>query len=73
MIKKGYLKTDKRTAKSILVNTEQEEQAIKMLNRDTERSIKAQERYNRRFVSFEDAYEDGHSYELADNTPTPEE
>ncbi len=73
MTKKVYLKTGKRTAKSILVNTEQEEYAIKVLNRDTERSIKAQETYNRRCVSFETAYENGHSYEPTDNAPTPED
>ncbi len=73
MTKKVYLKTGKRTAKSILVNTEQEEQAIQILNRDTERSIKAQETYNRRCVSFETVYEDGHSYEPTGNLPTPEE
>lgn len=73
MTKKVFLKTGKHSAKQVSVENEQEEYAIKVLNRDTERSIKAQETYNRRCVSFETAYEDGHSYEPTDNAPTPEE
>lgn len=73
MTKKIYLKTGKHSAKQITVETEQEEYAITVLNRDTERSIKAQESYNRRFVSFETAYKDEQTFEPTGNLPTPEE
>ena len=72
MSKTIYLKTGKHSAKQIKVETEQEEYAITVLNRDTERFIKAQESYNRRFVSFETAYNE-QTFEPTGNLPTPEE
>ncbi len=73
MSKTIYLKTGKRKSVKIVVQNDKEEYAITILNRDTERSIKAQESYNRRFVSFEDAYEDEQTFEPTGNLPTPEE
>ncbi len=73
MSKTIYLKTGKRKSVKIVVENDQEEYALTILNKDTERSIKAQESYNRRFVSFEDAYEDEQTFEPKGNLPTPEE
>ena len=70
MKKKVYYKLNRyKVAK---VETAEQEQAVKMLNRDTDRFAKSEYTYRERYASLDEMYEES-GFEPADDIPTPEE
>ena len=72
MKKKGYYKLNRYQVTKVEVETAEQEQAIKMLNRDTDRFAKSEDTYRERYVSLDEMYEES-GFEPADDSPTPEE
>lgn len=72
MKKKVYYKLNRYQVTKVEVETAEQEQAVKMLNRDTDRFAKAEDTYRERYASLDEMYEET-GYEPADDSPTPEE
>ena len=72
MKKKVYYKLNRYQVTKVEVETVEQEQAVKMLNRDTDRFAKSEDTYRERYASLDEMYEET-GYEPADDSPTPEE
>lgn len=67
----GY-KLNRYQVTKVEVETVEQEQAVKMLNRDTDRFAKSEDTYRERYASLDEMYEES-GFEPADDSPTPEE
>ena len=72
MKKKVYYKLNRYQVTKVEVETAEQEQAVKMLNRDTDRFAKSEDTYRERYASLDEMYEET-GYEPADDNPNPEE
>ena len=72
MKKKVYYKLNRYQVTKVEVKTAEQEQAVKMLNRDTDRFAKSEDTYRERYASLDEMYEES-GFEPADHSPTPEE
>lgn len=72
MKKKIYYKLNRYQVTEVEVETEKQEQAVKMLNRDTDRFAKSEDTYRERCDSLDEMCEEK-GYELASDTLSPEE
>ena len=72
MKKKVYYKLNRYQVTKVEVETAEQEQAVKMLNRDTDRFAKLEDTYRERYASLDEMYEET-GYEPADDNPNPEE
>ncbi len=72
MKKKVYYKLNRYQVTKVEVETAEQEQAVKMLNRDTDRFAKSEDTYRERYASLDEMYEES-GFEPADDSPTPEE
>ena len=72
MKKKVYYKLNRYQVTKVEVETVEQEQAVKMLNRDTDRFAKSEDTYRERYASLDEIYEES-GFEPADDSPTPEE
>ena len=72
MKKKVYYKLNRYQVTEVEVETEKQEQAVKMLNRDTDRFAKSEDTYRERYAFLDEMYEET-GYEPADDNPSPEE
>ena len=72
MKKKVYYKLNRYQVTEVEVETEKQEQAVKMLNRDTDRFAKSEDTYRERCYSLDEMCEEK-GYELASDTLSPEE
>ena len=72
MKKKVYYKLNRYQVTKVEVETAEQEQAVKMLNRDTDRFAKAEDTYRERYASLDEMYEES-GFEPADDSLTPEE
>lgn len=72
MKKKVYYKLNRYQVTEVEVETEKQEQAVKMLNRDTDRFAKSEDTYRERCNSLDEMCEEK-GYELASDTLSPEE
>lgn len=72
MKKKVYYKLNRYQVTKVEVETVEQEQAVKMLNRDTDRFAKSEDTYRERYASLDEMYEES-GFEPADDSPTPEE
>ena len=72
MKKKVYYKLNRYQVTEVEVETEKQEQAVKMLNRDTDRFAKSEDTYRGRCDSLDEMCEEK-GYELASDTLSPEE
>ena len=72
MKKKVYYKLNRYQVTKVEVETVELEQAVKMLNRDTDRFAKSEDTYRERYASLDEMYEES-GFEPADDSPTPEE
>lgn len=72
MKKKVYYKLNRYQVTKVEVETTEQEQAVKMLNRDTDRFAKSEDTYRERYASLDEMYEES-GFEPADDSPTPEE
>ena len=72
MKKKVYYKLNRYQVTKVEVETVEQEQAVKMLNRDTDRFAKSEDTYRERYASLDEMYEES-CFEPADDSPTPEE
>lgn len=72
MKKKVYYKLNRYQVTEVEVETEKQEQAVKMLNRDTDRFAKSEDTYRERCDSLDEMCEEK-GYELASDTLSPEE
>lgn len=72
MKKKVYYKLNRYQVTKVEVETAEQEQAVKMLNRDTDRFAKSEDTYRERYASLDEMYEET-GYEPADDNPSPEE
>lgn len=72
MKKKVYYKLNRYQVTEVEVETEKQEQAVKMLNRDTDRFAKSEDTYRERCDSLDGMCEEK-GYELASDTLSPEE
>ena len=72
MKKKVYYKLNRYQVTKVEVETVEQEQAVKMLNRDTDRFAKSEDSYRERYASLDEIYEET-GYEPADDNPNPEE
>ena len=72
MKKKVYYKLNRYQVTEVEVETENQEQAVKMLNRDTDRFAKSEDTYRERCDSLDEMCEEK-GYELASDTLSPEE
>lgn len=72
MKKKVYYKLNRYQVTKVEVETAEQEQAVKMLNRDTDRFAKSEDTYRERYASLDEMYEES-GFEPADDNPSPEE
>lgn len=72
MKKKVYYKLNRYQVTEVEVETEKQEQAVKMLNRDMDRFAKSEDTYRERCDSLDEMCEEK-GYELASDTLSPEE
>lgn len=72
MKKKVYYKLNRYQVTKVEVETAEQEQAVKMLNRDTDRFAKSEDTYRERYASLDEMYEES-GFEPADDSSTPEE
>lgn len=72
MKKKVYYKLNRYQVTKVEVETAEQEQAVKMLNRDTDRFAKSEDTYRERYASLDEMYEES-GFEPADDSLTPEE
>lgn len=72
MKKKVYYKLNRYQVTEVEVETEKQEQAVKMLNRDTDRFAKSEDTYRERCDSLDVMCEEK-GYEPESDIPTPEE
>ena len=72
MKKKVYYKLNRYQVTEVEVETEKQEQAVKMLNRDTDRFAKSEDTYRERCDSLDEMCEEK-GYELASDALSPEE
>ncbi len=72
MKKKVYYKLNRYQVTEVEVETEKQEQTVKMLNRDTDRFAKSEDTYRERCDSLDEMCEEK-GYELASDTLSPEE
>lgn len=72
MKKKVYYKLNRYQVTKVEVETAEQEQAVKMLNRDTDRFAKSEDTYYEKCSSLDEMYEET-GYEPADDNPSPEE
>lgn len=72
MKKKVYYKLNRYQVTKVEVETVEQEQAVKMLNRDTDRFAKSEDTYRERYASLDEMYEES-GFEPADDSPTSEE
>ena len=72
MKKKVYYKLNRYQVTKVEVETAEQEQAVKMLNRDTDRFTKSEDTYYEKCSSLDEMYEET-GYEPADDNPNPEE
>lgn len=72
MKKKVYYKLNRYQVTEVEVETEKQEQAVKMLNRDTDRFAKSEDTYRERCDSLDEMCEKKR-YEPESDIPTPEE
>lgn len=72
MKKKVYYKLNRYQVTEVEVETEKQEQAVKMLNRDTDRFAKSEDTYRERCDSLDGMCEEK-GYEPESDIPTPEE
>ena len=72
MKKKVYYKLNRYQVTKVEVEDAEQEQAVKMLNRDTDCFAKSEDTYRERYASLDEMYEET-GYEPADDSPTPEE
>lgn len=72
MKKKVYYKLNRYQVTEVEVETEKQEQAVKMLNRDTDRFAKSEDTYRERCDSLDEMCEEK-GYEFASDTLSPEE
>ena len=72
MKKKVYYKLNRYQVTEVEVETEKQEKAVKMLNRDTDRFAKSEDTYRERCDSLDEMCEEK-GYELASDTLSPEE
>lgn len=72
MKKKVYYKLNRYQVTKVEVENAEQERAVKMLNRDTDRFAKSEDTYRKRYVSFDEMYEES-GFEPADETLSPEE
>mgnify|MGYP000042087874 CR=1 FL=1 len=70
MKKKVYYKLNRYQVTKVEVETAEQEQAVKMLNRDTDRFAKSEDTYRERYASLDEMYEES-GFEPADDSPTP--
>ena len=72
MKKKVYYKLNRYQVTEVEVETEKQEQAVKMLNRDTDRFAKSEDTYRERCDSLDEMCEEK-GYEPESDIPTAEE
>lgn len=72
MKKKVYYKLNRYQVTEVEVETEKQEKAVKMLNRDTDRFAKSEDTYRERCDSLDEMCEEK-GYEPKSDLPTPEE
>lgn len=72
MKKKVYYKLNRYQVTKVEAETAEQEQAVKILNRDTDRFAKSEDTYRERYASLDEMYEES-GFEPADDSPTPEE
>ena len=72
MKKKAYYKLNRYQVTEVEVETEKQEKAVKMLNRDTDRFAKSEDTYRERCDSLDEMSEEK-GYEPESDIPTPEE
>lgn len=72
MKKKVYYKLNRYQVTEVEVETEKQEKAVKMLNRDTDRFAKSEDTYRERCDSLDEMCEEK-GYEPASDTLSPEE
>lgn len=66
MKKKVYYKLNRYQVTKVEVETAEQEQAVKMLNRDTDRFAKSEDTYRERYASLDEMYEES-GFEPADD------
>ena len=72
MKKKVYYKLNRYKVAKVEVESVEQEQAVKILNRETDRFAKSEDTYYEKCSSLDEMYEET-GFEPADNTPSPEE
>ena len=72
MKKKVYYKLNRYQVTKVEVETAEQEQAVKMLNREMDRFTKSEDTYYEKCSSLDEMYEET-GYEPADDNPPPEE
>ena len=72
MKKKVYYKLNRYKVAKVEVESVEQEQAVKILNRETDRFAKSEDTYYEKCSSLDEMYEES-GFEPADDSPTPEE
>ena len=72
MKKKVYYKLNRYQVTKVEVETVEQEQAVKMLNREMDRFTKSEDTYYEKCSSLDEMYEES-GFEPADDNPNPEE
>ena len=72
MKKKVYYKRNRYKVAKVEVESVEQEQAVKILNRETDRFAKSEDTYYEKCSSLDEMYEET-GFEPADDTPSPEE
>ena len=72
MKKKVYYKLNRYKVAKVEVESVEQEQAVKILNRETDRFAKSEDTYYEKCSSLDEMYEET-GFEPADDTPAPEE
>ena len=72
MKKKVYYKLNRYKVAKVEVESVEQEQAVKILNRETDRFAKSEDTYYEKCSSLDEMYEET-GFEPADDTPSPEE
>lgn len=72
MKKKVYYKLNRYQVTKVEVETAEQEQAVKMLNREMDRFTKSEDTYYEKCSSLDEMYEES-GFEPADDSPNPEE
>ena len=72
MKKKVYYKLNRYKVAKVEVESVEQEQSVKILNRETDRFAKSEDTYYEKCSSLDEMYEET-GFEPADDTPSPEE